>query len=157
MVKERRQLPGREDRDTAVRILAARKTAKATWLQDLLDKAASGDFRAAGYFRSRSQSANSQLQGYAMRAGGFHQALSVLRQFYRRKFSREDALDSRDVMAMYLARTGPVPAPELFRDEEVADIVYGMKRGKSPYWTCACTRAVSRRRSCRHCLRNETR
>ena len=34
-------------------------------------------------------------------------------------------------MAMYLARTGPVPAPELFRDEEVADIIFGMKRGKS--------------------------
>ena len=34
-------------------------------------------------------------------------------------------------MALYLARAGPVPAPELFRLEELEQVAYGMKRGKS--------------------------
>ena len=131
MVKARRRLSGREARLAAVQILAARKRAKALWLQDLLDRAAAGDFRAAGYFRRRRRSSRSELHGYAMRAGGFHKAVSELRHFYTRKFAADDLHTSSGVMAMYLARAGPVPATCLFTDEEVEAAVYGMRRGKS--------------------------
>ena len=86
MVKARRRLSGREARDAAVNVLLARKKAKTLWLQGLLDRAASGDFQAAGYFRRRRHSSRSEMHGFAMRAGGFHKAMSEMKQFYRRKF-----------------------------------------------------------------------
>ena len=55
MVKARRRLTAREVADVAVNVLPARKKAKTLWLQGLLDRAASGDFHAAGYFRRRRQ------------------------------------------------------------------------------------------------------
>ena len=100
-------------------------------------------YRAAGFFRRRQQASRAQLQGYALRAAGFQPAsslslslslslcLSELGQFYKRKFSREDTLSSREVMDLYLARAGPVPAATLFNVEEVEAAVYRTKRGKS--------------------------
>ena len=66
-----------------------------------------------------------------MRAGGFNKAMSEMKQFYRRKFESSDLHNDGAVMAMYLARTGPVPAPALFSDSEVEEVIFGMKRGKS--------------------------
>ena len=50
LVCTRRQMSGAAAWEAAVQILAARKRAKSAWLQELLDRAAAGDFRAASYF-----------------------------------------------------------------------------------------------------------
>ena len=71
------------------------------------------------------------MHGFAMRAGEFHKATSEMKQFYHRKFESPDLHNDREVMAMYLARTGPVPAPALFSEAEVEEVIFGMKRGKS--------------------------
>ena len=89
-VKAQRQLAGREARDAAVRILAARKKAKTVWPQASSTKP--------------------------------HQVISEL---------REISCSGQEVMARYLARTGLVPGPELFREDEIEKVVYGMKTAKS--------------------------
>ena len=66
-----------------------------------------------------------------MHGFAFHKAMSEMKQFYRRKFESPDLHNDREVMAMYLARTGPVPAPALFSEAEVEEVIFGMKRGKS--------------------------
>ena len=84
-------------------ILAARKKAKTVWLQDLLDKAVSGDFRAAGYFRRRTNSSRTALNGCA---GGFQKAVSDLRHFYKRKLSSEESLARQEIMATFWPALG---------------------------------------------------
>ena len=59
LVRTRRQLSGAAATEVAVQILAARKRAKFAWLQELLDRAAAGDFRAASYFRKRQHAVSS--------------------------------------------------------------------------------------------------
>ena len=58
-------------------------------------------------------------------------ALADLRTFYKRKFTPPDRHVPGAAMALYLARTGEVPGCDLFSTSEVADVVYGMKTGKS--------------------------
>ena len=49
LIATRRELAGREAREKAKEVLQLRKVAKAAWLQELLDKAASGNFFAVSY------------------------------------------------------------------------------------------------------------
>ena len=130
LIADRRALRGSEARMAAVSILQARKKAKATWLQDLLGQAAAGNFHAVSYFRRRGR-VNSQMHGYILRAGGFERALSDLQAFYRRKFTPSEQYAPGAAMALYLSRTGSVPGCALFSEQEVAEVVYAMKAGKS--------------------------
>ena len=130
LIIDRRALRGAEARKSAATVLQARKRAKATWLQDLLSQAAAGNFHAASYFRRRGR-VNTQMNGYILRAGGFQRALVDLQTFYRRKFTPPNRQIPDAAMALYLAKTGAVPACDLFTEQEVSAVVYAMKTGKS--------------------------
>ena len=59
-----------------------RKAAKAAWLQDLLEKAASGNFFAVSYFKRR-QRLSTQMQSYILKAGGYDKAVTDMKAHYR--------------------------------------------------------------------------
>ena len=67
------------------------------------------------------------MNGYIMRAGGFPRTLVDLQAFYRRKFTPPNRQIPGAAMALYLAKTGAVPACDLFTEQEVSAVVYAMK------------------------------
>ena len=72
-----------------------------------------------------------QMQSYVQKAGGCEKAVSDLKAFYKRKFEPPDIAPPNLPMSLYLSRVGSVPACPLFTMTELAQIVHGMKSGKS--------------------------
>ena len=130
LIRERKHLRGAPARHKAKEIADARKRAKHEYLCELLEKGASGDFRALTYFRKRNSAAYTQ-GSYCMRAGGAAQALADLRTFYRRKFTASNSAPRGLAMAIFRSRTGPITNPDPFTIQEVQEVAFMCKHNKS--------------------------
>ena len=99
LIASRRELTGREAREKAKEVLVLRKAAKAAWLQDLLEKAVSGNFFAVNYFKRR-QGLSTQMQSYILKAGGYDKAANDMKAYYRRNFdAREEHPEAQLALA----------------------------------------------------------
>ena len=129
MISRRRLLRGNEARVLGKDILRARAAAKSTWLVELLDKGAQGDFGAISYFKRR-QNVITMHSNYIARAGGTSQAVQDLKRFYRDKYTPPDP-PPLPALEVFLSRVDGFTSPELITLDEVTSVLATCKAGKS--------------------------
>ena len=131
MIRQRRQLVGKEARELGKDILRMRQASKAAWLTELLDRGSQGDYRAIAYFKRR-QNILTMHSNYVVRAGGTTKAAQDLKNYFRITYTPPDPLPNEvSAVDLYTSRVHSFEKPSYITPSELTSTLALCKAGKS--------------------------
>ena len=130
LIQGRRRATGAQAGKLAKQVVQLKAVAKQHWMTELLDRGASGDYRAISFIKRRQSSLVTHCNCLT-RAGGRVKAITELKRHFRFKFTSPNPRPRDQALQSWREAVGPVIAPRLITEEEIVEILATCKRGKS--------------------------